>query len=384
MQYRRNPKNGDEISILGHGGMHFQKDENAMIDQLRFAIDSGVNYIDTAYIYPGSEVTIGKALQGGYRDRVSLADKLPPYLVRKYADFDRVFGKQLERLQTNRIDYYMVHMLPNAAEFARLCALGLLDWVAQKREQGIIRNFGFSYHGGVPEFQKLIDCHSWDFCMIQYNYYDENAQAGKSGLLYAAQKGIPVIAMEPLRGGSLVTKLPEEGKKLWENASPQRSPAEWALRWVWNHPEVLCLLSGMHDRNVLEENLRIAQDAKANDLTAEQLALFAKVRKTIADKTRVPCTGCSYCMPCPAGVDIPMCFSTLNDSALGSKMNSQVNYIMRNFNHEASKCSDCGKCEQHCPQAIPVREKLREVKKTFEGPIYKPMRFAIKTVMRLK
>ena len=384
MQYRVNPKNGDKISALGHGGMHLSRDEQAFERQLIHAIESGVNYIDTAYIYPGSEAAIGKVLAKGCRDRVFLADKLPPYLVHKYEDFDKVFLKQLARLQTDRVEYYMVHMLPNAAEFARLRDLGLLDWLAAKRAAGQVVNFGFSYHGGTPEFKKIIDCHDWDFTMIQYNFYDENSQAGKAGLLYAAEKGMPVMVMEPLRGGSLVNKLPEKAKKVWAQAQPQRSPAEWALRWVWNHPQVVTALSGMANQTVLEENLRTVSDALPNALSAAELALFAEVRSAIAEKTRVPCTGCAYCMPCPKGVDIPMCFSTLNDAAMGGKMNAQVQYIMRNYNHQASLCSECGKCEKHCPQDIAIRAELKNVQKALEGVLYKPLRFGIKTFMKLK
>lgn len=384
MQYRVNPKNGDEISILGHGGMHFQKDDEAMIAQLRYAVEQGVNYIDTAYIYPGSEVLIGKALEGGWRDRVFLADKLPPYLVRKAPDMDKVFFKQLERLRTDRLDYYMMHMLTDLKDWQRLCALGIVNWAAQKKREGKIRNFGFSFHGGVTEFKKLVDAFDWDFCMIQYNYYDENKQAGKSGLQYAMEKGIPVIVMEPLRGGSLMKKLPKQAQEAFAKADATRTPAQWALDWVWSHPQVLTLLSGMHDKAVLDENLRSAEQSTAKSLTTQEFAVYQQAVQAIDTALLVPCTGCAYCMPCPAGVDIPLCFSCLNEKGSDGFIRAQIQYIMRNNSHQASLCSNCGKCEKHCPQNIRVREQLAQVRKTLEGPLYRPLRFAVRTVMKTK
>jgi len=384
MQYKINPKNGDKLSILALGAMRLPKDEAERMDLIRRAVDSGVNYIDTAYLYPGSEAALGRALTEGYRDRVVLADKLPPYLVKKNADIEKIFSKQLERLQTDRIEYYMIHMLPTAAEWQRLCDLGLLDWVAEQKKAGRIKNFGFSYHGGVPAFEQLIDAWDWDFCMIQYNYYDENKQAGKRGLRYATEQGIPVMVMEPLRGGWLANRLPKEAQAVWEAASQKRSPAEWALRWVWNQPQPLTVLSGMSSMEVLEENLRIAAEVQPGALTEEDMARYESVRNIIAEKTQVACTGCNYCMPCPAGVDIPMCFTSLNDQALLGKMSAQMNYIIRAYNHNASLCTQCGACEKHCPQQLAVREELKKVKKALEGPTYKPFRFGIKTFMRLK
>lgn len=387
MNYRVNKKNNDKLSILGFGCMRFSKDKAEVEKQIIYAIENGVNYFDTAYIYPNSEATLGNVLAKGYRERVKIATKMPPFLIKKYEDIDRIFNAELERLQTGYIDYYLVHMLTDVNIWHRLVELGILNWIEEKKQKGQIINIGFSYHGGKDEFIKIVDAHDWDFCMIQYNYLDENNQAGKSGMEYAVSKGLPIMVMEPLRGGKLVTNLPKEVYNVWEKADVKRSPAEWAFRWLWNHPEITVVLSGMNSYEMVEENIRIAADAEANSFTEQDFKLFENVRKILLDKIKIPCTGCNYCMPCPIGVDIPTCFACYNDIEIEGKMRALFNYIthtsLKAQTHNASLCTKCGKCESHCPQNIKIRDELTKVSKSFEGFLYKPVRFIAKRFMKL-
>ncbi len=387
MNYRVNPKNNDKLSILGFGCMRFPKDEKEVEKQIIYAIENGVNYFDTAYIYPNSEAVLGRVLAKGYRDKVKIATKMPPYLIRKYEDFDKIFSMELERLQTDYIDYYFMHMLTDVKIWSRLVNLGILKWIEEKKEKGQIINIGFSYHGGKEEFIKLVDAHDWEFCMIQYNYLDENNQAGKSGLEYASAKGLPVMVMEPLRGGKLVTNLPKEVYNVFETAQVERTPAEWAFRWIWNHPEVTVVLSGMNSQEMIAENIRVASQVQANSFTDNELDMFRKVRQILNEKIKVPCTGCSYCMPCPKGVDIPTCFSCYNDREIEGKLASRMKYIMqtsmKSEAHNASLCVKCGQCEKHCPQNIAIMEELKNVTKSMEGFYYKPARILIKKFMKL-
>ena len=387
MKYRVNPKNNDKLSILGFGCMRFTKDEKELEKQIIYAIENGVNYFDTAYIYPNSEVALGRVLAKGYRDRVKIATKMPPYLIKKYEDFDKIFNAELGRLQTTYIDYYLIHMITDVNIWKRLVELGVLDWIKEKKEKGQIINIGFSYHGGKDEFIKIVDIFDWEFCLIQYNYLDENKQAGKSGLQYASSKGLPVMIMEPLRGGKLVTNLPKEVYKVWENAYIKRSPAEWSFRWIWNQPEVTVVLSGMNSQEMVEENIRVASQSEANAFTEVDHELFSKVRAILDEKIKIPCTGCNYCMPCPSGVDIPTCFACYNDREIEGKMSAFGKYIMQTSinseTHNASKCSKCGKCEKHCPQNIAIRDELTKVSKTMEKFYYKPLKFLIKKFMKL-
>jgi len=267
MIYRTNLKNNDKLSQLAYGCMRFPKDDKEVEKQIVYAIEHGVNYFDTAYIYPNSEERLGRVLSKGYRKRVFVATKMPTYFIRKYSDFERIFSTSIKRLQTDYIDYYLLHMLANVSEWERVCELGFLNWISEKQKCGQIRNLGFSYHGGIAEFKKLIDTYDWDFCMLQFNYLDEHNQAGKTGVEYAALKGLPVMIMEPLRGGKLANQLPKEVVDLWKTASNKRSSAEWALRWVFNHPAVATVLSGMNSIEMIKENIRIASEAQTNELT---------------------------------------------------------------------------------------------------------------------
>lgn len=384
MLYRTNPKNKDQLSQLGFGCMRFARDDKEVEKQIIYAIEQGINYFDTAYMYPNSEERLGKVLAKGYRDKVFIATKIPTFMVKKYEDFDRILDTELKRLQTDHIDYYFMHMLSTVSEWNRVCQMGILDWIDKRKKAGQLRNIGFSFHGGLQDFKAVIDAHDWDFCMLQFNYLDENNQAGRAGVEYAASKGLPVMVMEPLRGGKLVSKLPKEALNVWEKAHVKRSPAEWALRWVWNHPAVITVLSGMNTMEMVEENIRIASEAKAKEMSSAELALYDKVCQIIMGKGTVPCTGCNYCMPCPRGVDIPMCFTCYNDrkSGIESGMTTKFYYIQRTNNHQASLCSECGKCEKHCPQGIAIRKELKTVSGEMEGLFYRPLRYAMNKIMK--
>lgn len=396
MNYRINSKNNDELSILGFGCMRLPTLRNA-IDEKRSeamiiaAIEQGVNYFDTAYIYQNgnSEKVLGQTLAKGYRDRVKIATKLPHFLVKNVADLDKIFAKQLQRLQTDRIDYYLIHMLADVSTWERLKVLGIEQWIDTKKAAGQIINLGFSFHGIKDQFLKLIDAYNWDFCQIQYNYLDINNQAGTDGLKYAAAKGLPVIIMEPLRGGKIVNDLPAEVNNLWAAAIPRRTAAEWALRWVWNHPEATVVLSGMSDEQQVAENIKIASESEANTLTSAELDLFDQARAILSQKIKVNCTGCGYCQPCPYGVDIPACFSIYNEKYTLNSKRSWMTYMqntgaMTSHPAYASLCTKCGQCEKLCPQGIPIREKLDDVAKDMEGVFFKPIVSIAKKVMKVK
>lgn len=382
MLSRLNVKNGDELSILGFGCMRFPTkngnvDEERSIALIRECIHKGINYFDTAYFYNGgkSETILGKALSGGYREKVKIATKLPPFMVSKLDGAKKILSTQLGKLQTDYIDYYLLHMLSNKAEFDRMKNLGVIDWLQGLKEEGIIKNLGFSFHGSKTDFEEIITIYPWDFCQIQYNYMDVNNQAGKSGLMLAHSLGIPVIVMEPLRGGRLANRLPKEVLKEFNSYKKERSPVEWALRWIWNHPEVTVVLSGMSNEDQLEENVQIAGDALEGSLTDEEHAIFDRVMEIMHEKTKIPCTGCGYCMPCPFGVNIPGCFTVYNDKFLLNEKRNKVIYIrtLGGLSEKAafaSKCTECGKCEKNCPQHIEIRKELKRVKKEMEGPFF--------------
>lgn len=396
MKTRTNRKNGDELSILGFGCMRLPTkgssfDEPRAIKMIHNAIEQGVNYFDTAYIYQNGkdEILLGKALSGGYRERVKIATKLPPFLVKKLENAEKIFATELERLQTDYIDYYLLHMLTDKPMFDRLVSLGVTEWLEKLKAEGKIRNIGFSFHGGKTDFEQIVKAYPWDFCQIQYNYMDENNQATKSGLKLAASLGIPVIVMEPLRGGKLVDHLPRLVTDAFTSYDPNRSPAEWGLRWIWNHPEVNVVLSGMSDEKQVEENIRIASQAEPNSLSPEELKVFETVKEELRRKTKIPCTGCAYCMPCPAGVNIPGCFSCYNDKYLMADRHARFRYLqtlgaLSKNPAVASQCRQCGKCEAHCPQKIQIRKELKTVKKEFEGVLYKPVITIVRRFMKVK
>ena len=387
MQYRSDRK-GTKLSVLGYGCLRFTK-ENGKIDidktekEIMEAIRSGVNYFDTAYVYGGSEAALGEILaRNGVREQVYIATKLPHYLIKSKAGLEKCFQEQLKRLRTDHVDYYLMHMLNDVQTWQGLCAKGVDQWIRGKQASGQICSIGFSYHGNSANFKELLDAYDWDFCQIQYNYLDEHTQAGREGLLYAESKGIPVIIMEPLRGGRLVQLLPEEAKLLFAEAVPKRTPAEWAFRWLWNQTGVTVVLSGMNSLEMVQQNVQVASESKAGELTGEQMELYEKVRQEINRKIKVGCTACGYCMPCPKGIDIPGTFRCYNELYTGSRKAGKKEYLMttafRKKQNPVSGCAQCGKCEQHCPQQIPIRQKLKEASRELEDPRYKFMAFVVK------
>lgn len=378
MQYRKNPKNTDELSILGFGCLRLPK-KNHSIDQekteelLEDAVKRGINYIDTSYLYTGSEAALGKFLEKGYRDRVYLATKLPYRQCKSAEDAETIFTEQKERLGTEYIDYYLLHMLSDTADFEKCRESGLIRWLEEKKQAGEIRNIGFSYHGNTPEFKRILDSYPWDFCQIQVNYFDDAAQAGVAGLKYAGAAGIPVIIMEPLRGGAL-SRLPAEAQPLLETERPGCSPAEFSFRWLWNFPEVTCVLSGMNGMEQIAENTAAADRAEAGSLTESDLSLYRSVKEILNAQTAIPCTGCSYCMPCPHGVDIPLVFDACNRGHAEGFKTGLIVYItcaaMKERPAVASRCRKCGLCEKKCPQHLPVMQYLDTAKKELEGVPY--------------
>lgn len=387
MNYRKD-KYGNDVSILGYGCMRFKR-SGGHIDiakaerEVLKAVEGGVNYFDTAYIYPGSEAALGEIVaKNNLRDQIYIATKLPQYLVKSKEDLEHFFSEQLGRLRTDHIDYYLMHMLTDTDSWERLKGLGILEWLEERKRSGTIRQIGFSYHGGSDMFCKLVDAYDWDFCMIQYNYMDENSQAGRRGLTYAHNKGLPVWIMEPLRGGRLVNNLPEDAKKIFAEHSVQHTPVQWALRWLWNQPEVTCVLSGMNSQEMIEDNVNTASTVNAGELTEEDEAMLERVVGAINAKMKVGCTGCGYCVPCPKNVDIPGCFAAYNRRYSDGWYTSLKEYIMctalRQKSSAASNCIGCGKCQKHCPQAIHIPTELKKVKRKLEGPIYKIARKVIK------
>lgn len=391
MNYRKD-KYGNDLSILGFGCMRFKRkatqiDLEEMEKEVLYAISQGVNYFDTAYIYPGSEAALGKVLKkNGLRSKVNIATKLPHYLARSREAFDKFFYEELRRLRTDHVDYYLMHMLNDVKSWERLKALGIEDWVAEKKAKGEIRQVGFSYHGGSDMFCRVVDQYEWDFCQIQYNYLDEHTQAGRKGLNYAHAKGIPVIIMEPLRGGKLVNNLPDGAKKAFAAMELKRTPAEWGLRWLWDQKEVTVVLSGMNSMEMVAENIRTASEVQIGQLGAQERAMYAAVVKAINEKMKVGCTACGYCQPCPKGVDIPGIFALYNNYHAQSRFAAKWDYVkcttLRKNTTAASQCIGCGKCEQHCPQGIAIREELKNAQAVLETPGYKVLSKALSKVTK--
>ena len=369
MQYRSD-REGKQLSVLGFGCMRFTR-KGGSIDlekaeqEILSAFHAGVNYYDTAYIYPGSEALIGEIFARNHiRDKVNIATKLPQYLIGSRAALDKYFDEELTRLKTTYVDYYLMHHLTDVAMWEKLKDVGILDWIRGKKETGAIRNIGFSYHGNTENFLKILDDYDWDFCQIQYNYLDDVSQAGEAGLKAAAAQGIPVVIMEPLRGGKLVNMLPEKAKAAMRESGRSWSPAEWGLRWLYDQPEVTVVLSGMNSIEMVEENCRIADQALPGHFTDADRAVLEDVKKAIRANEKVSCTGCRYCMPCPKGVDIPGIFRCYNEMFIESKREGRFHFAqtvgMTKEPAFATQCVQCGLCEKHCPQDIPIREKLKE------------------------
>lgn len=390
MQYR-NDRYGNPISALGFGCMRFTRkggsfDVAKAEKEVLRAVELGVNYFDTAYLYVGNEACLGEILSRNHlREKVHIATKLPQYKIASAEAIEACFQEELRRLQTDYIDYYLMHMLTDIASWERLEKLGIRDWIARKKQEGAIRQIGFSFHGNTEMFLKILNDYDWDFCQIQYNYMDENAQAGRKGLRAAAEKGIPVIIMEPLRGGRLVELLPEKARALMERHTPRRSPAEWALRWLWNQPEVTCVLSGMNSLEMVEENCRVASESRAGEFGPEEETFFEELRRVINEKMKVGCTGCGYCLPCPRGVDIPGIFRCYNELYTESRFAGWKEYVqVIGFRREpgfASQCVGCGKCRQHCPQGIDIPVLLKKAARAAFPPLHRAIVYPVRRLM---
>ncbi len=371
MKYRKFGRLDWKASVLGFGAMRLpvqnkdasKVDEAEAIKMIRYAIDHGVNYIDSGYRYHNgkSEVVVGKALKNGYREKVKIATKLPPPLVSSAKDFDLILNEQLKRLQDDKIDFYLLHGL-RGNEWERLRDLGYIKWAEGEIADGRIGHLGFSFHDDYKTFKKIVDDYdNWTFCQIQYNYMDENFQAGTRGLKYAHKKGLAVVVMEPVRGGKL-SRPTEAVTAIWAKAPVQRTPAEWALRWVWNHPEVTLALSGVNNMEQVVENTAIAGDVGPNQLTAEEMALIKQVRDTYRSLQPISCTGCKYCMPCPSGVDIPEVFTHYNDATMYNAATRSRTMYQNMFKEESrgDKCTKCDQCLEECPQKLPIPELLEK------------------------
>ena len=378
MLYRKMKKAAPELSILGFGCMRLPTKEDGKIDKyvatrmLRYAINHGVNYIDTAYPYHNgeSEPFVGRALGDGYREKVNLATKLPSWMITSRKDMDRYLNEQLGRLRTDHIDFYLVHGL-NQIFWKNLSGLGVTDFLDDAIADGRIRYAGFSFHDTTALFKEIVDSYDWTFAQIQYNFMDEQRQAGTKGLEYAAKKGLGIVVMEPIRGGLLARDL-KGISEIWQKAKIHHPPAAWALRWVWNHPEVTVALSGMSTPEQVRQNVALAQTGLPDSLTKAELSLFKKVKKELEKRIVIPCTGCKYCMPCPNGVSIPECFEMFNQGHIyEDKEQAQQRYSMMlggffdGIPHYASLCKECGECEEKCPQNLPIHENLKKVAEYF-------------------
>ena len=391
MQYRQD-KYGNQLSALGFGCLRFQRkmgsiDYEKAERQIMLAINGGVNYFDTAFIYPGSEAVLGEVLEkNNVRDKVYIATKIPHYLVKSIKDMDRIFAEELRRLRTDHVDYYLMHMLTDADAWERMKAMGAVEWLQEKQASGTIGQVGFSYHGNSDMFCRLVDAYDWDFCQIQYNYLDEHSQAGRKGLNHAHANGLPVIIMEPLRGGKLVNLLPEEGKKIMARYPVQHTPAQWALHWLWDQKEVTVVLSGMNTEEMVLDNLQTASDAHVGELGEGEQAMLREVVRAINAKIKVGCTGCGYCMPCPRGVDIPGTFAAYNRFYSENKFSGLREYFMctalRKTGTGISNCIGCGKCEKHCPQGIEIHKHLQDAKKKLEFPGYSLLKKAATKIVK--
>ena len=381
MQYRLIKKTGDEVSALGFGAMRLPL-KNGKINrevakaQIYHAIDNGVNFIDTAYLYGDSEKFLGEILQGEYRDKVKICTKLPSIHVRKYEDMENFLNEQLKRLQRDCIDYYLVHSV-DLKTINRLLKKGLLEFLNNAKREGKIKHVGFSYHGVKEEFDLLIDGYDWDVVMVQYNYFDENVQASTEGIEYAASKGMGIFVMEPLKGGILAGRMPEGAEEIFKNADSSKTNAQWALQWVLNNRNISCVFSGMNSIEQLDDNLAVADSTTPLSMTFEEMEIVELVKRVMRNSLKINCSTCGYCMPCPRGVNIPECLKIYNEKYLfdhkGLFNTSFVDYyqyvggIMGKAGN-AGLCNGCGKCLRKCPQKLDIISELKKVKKEFEIP----------------
>ena len=379
LKFRKFGKLNWEVSALGFGAMRLPTKDNKVfgsnieednaIKMIRYAIDKGVNYIDTAWPYHGgnSEILVGKSLQDGYRSKVKLATKLPSWLIKSVEDMDIFLDKQLKKLQTDYIDFYLLHGL-NKKRWENYKKLSIFEWIKKVINQGKIKHIGFSFHDDYTTFKNIIDAYDWDFCQIQYNYLDIDYQAGRRGLKYAAEKGITVVIMEPLRGGTLAGNMPEQIQDIFNEAKTKRTTVDWALQWLWNQPEISVVLSGMSTMEQVKENIESADKAAINSLSNKELQLIRKVTNCYNKLSSIHCTGCGYCSPCPNGVDIPNNFKIYNEARLHNVFKKKViEYFSWGKESRAANCVSCGKCEKLCPQKLKISQLLKDVVEYFEN-----------------
>ncbi len=392
MLYRKIKQTDDEISTLGYGAMRLPT-KNGRIDKekakeiIYYAIDHGVNIIDTAYPYHGgsSESFLGEILKNGYREKVKLCTKMPSWSIKKYEDMEKYLEIQLEKLQTNCIDYYLIHNLTKL-RFQKLKKLGLIKFLEDAKANGKINNIGFSFHSNIDSFKEIIDSYNWDVCLIQYNFLDDKHQAGTEGLEYAYTNGVNIFIMEPLKGGLLADKVPDKALKIWNETNIGRSPAEWALRWILNHPEVTSIFSGMNDIEQVKENLKVADEVLPDSLTEDELKLYDQVKEVYKESMKIECTGCGYCMPCPQGVDIPLCFNLYNQKYIFNKSPSfdylgMLGGVFSGQEAYAGLCNKCKRCVRACPQDLEIPELLGDVSRELEGRGFKYKLKIAKTVI---
>jgi hypothetical protein len=384
MTYRDDKPSGNKLSALGMGCMRFPSSKAETERMILAAIEGGVNFFDTAYIYPGSEKTLGEILsRHDKRKDIYIATKLPLLMCRGASDFDKYFNESLKRLKTDYVDYYFLHSVTDYKQWELFKAYGIEEWLAERKKDGSIKNVGFSYHGTCDDFIKILESYDWGFCMIQYNYYDENYQVGRKGLLAAAQKGVSTMIMEPLLGGRLATGLPKQAAEIFKKADPTRSPADWALGWLWNQPEVTVVVSGMSSTEVLEKNLKAVKNFKP--LTEGDNAVYTKVVEHFRKLYKINCTGCNYCLPCPKGINIPAVFSAYNALYIQGYITGMTLYMtstaaIRKTPTSPHICNACGKCEKQCPQYIPIRKMLKKVGRRCE-PL--PLRWILALIRKI-
>lgn len=377
MKLRKFGKTNEMVSPLGFGTMRLPVidgkygviDEKEAIAQIRYAIDQGVNYVDTAYPYHEGtcEKLVAKALKDGYREKVHLATKLPSWLINTKEDMNRYLNEQLDNLQTETIDFYLIHAL-NQKYWDNYMKLGLFEFMDQAKADGRIKHIGFSFHDNVELFKEIVDAYDWEFCLIQHNFMDQTHQAGKEGLEYVASKGLGIAIMEPLRGGNLVNNVPDDIMEMWNSHETNRTPAQWALSYLWNKTEVGVVLSGMNSYEQIDENIQEASRTEIDSLSTEEANIIDNVRDVYKSRMLVDCTGCRYCMPCPVGVDIPGSFQFYNNGSMYQDMErAKGSYNMQMLpEKKASACVECGKCEQVCPQNLPIRKLLKDVVNAFD------------------
>lgn len=389
-------KNHDKISPIGFGGMRLPQ-KNGKIDRklakeiVYYGIDHGINIIDTAAVYGNgdSEKFFGEILQGKYKDQVKISTKLPVYQINSYEDMEKTLNEQLERLQRDSIDYYLLHNV-DLSNMNRLLKEGLLKFLNNYKREGKIKNIGFSYHGKTEEFPLLIDAYNWDVVMVQYNYLDENMQASREGIKYANSKGMGVLIMEPLKGGILSGEMPEEAESIFKTSNPNKSNAEWSLSWLLNQKEITCIFSGMNRPEQVKENIAIGNKVETDSLTIEELETVSKAKEVMQKMLKINCAGCNYCMPCPKKVNIPECFKIYNEKYLFKQEKtiippSLISYFtsvggIMNEAGYAGLCTNCGQCISKCPQHLNIPQELKKVKKDIEGYGFKYKSWFVKKI----